>query len=614
MTRTRRQHHQSYSYIIHDQGRTNFFPTTLRNQPLILNDQIFIPTMRRWFYHPCAHHHRHHPSSTSILSSSSWNLSSSSSWYDAIVVGLGGVGSFALRGLARHGTGGHFLGLEQYRVCPEDNSSGSSNYSNPHGSSHGKSRIYRQAYFEHPNYIPWLRYSVSEFHVLQDQYLQQQQQTKLENKTNKNHHHPRNNDDSINNCKSPLLQECGTLIMEPCSSAQYCQASLKSAKQHDISVEQLNDSDLRERFPQFNYDNVGEPMTGIYEPNGGFVRPEKVLEAALLEAQQQPQPRTTTGDLGIGGKVEIWQEATVLSWTYLPETTTSQGKPLMEVHIEQKTTTTASTTTTVLEEEDAEQKQEEENVVVETHVVTTPCLLVAAGAWTGHLLPTWAPYLKPHRQLQGWIDETSPANNNSDNDDNLFGFAHMPTCVMVTPSYPLHIYGVPADMASEDGNNSCGVKVGIHGRTDFIANPSQNNSKMVSPTERQELNHAAQASVHPSAWRRHHNKTKKMTTMTTSTAASNGVSAASGDCSVHNIVPCMYTMTPDWHFLIGSPHPGVFAIAGLSGHGFKQVPALGQMMVHHALGMNLVEQQDLSLSDWEFCSPTRFNIPDEYGK
>ena len=63
--------------------------------------------------------------------------------YDAIVLGIGGMGSAAAYHLARRGR--RVLGLEQFDV--------------PHamGSSHGISRIIRLAYYEHPSYVPLLR-------------------------------------------------------------------------------------------------------------------------------------------------------------------------------------------------------------------------------------------------------------------------------------------------------------------------------------------------------------------------------------------------------------------------------------------------------------------------
>jgi hypothetical protein len=61
------------------------------------------------------------------------------SYYDVIVVGLGGHGSATLAEIAKATQGEKsVLGLEQFKTT------------HANGSSHGRSRIYRQAYFEHP--------------------------------------------------------------------------------------------------------------------------------------------------------------------------------------------------------------------------------------------------------------------------------------------------------------------------------------------------------------------------------------------------------------------------------------------------------------------------------
>src|SRR5262245_41647677 len=63
--------------------------------------------------------------------------------YDAIVLGVGGMGSSVLYHLARRQL--RVLGIERYNI--------------PHemGSSHGLTRIIRLAYYEHPSYVPLLR-------------------------------------------------------------------------------------------------------------------------------------------------------------------------------------------------------------------------------------------------------------------------------------------------------------------------------------------------------------------------------------------------------------------------------------------------------------------------
>lgn len=63
--------------------------------------------------------------------------------FDAVVVGLGGMGSAVAFNLASHGV--KVLGLEKLSL----------NHTN--GSSHGRTRIIRTAYFEHPNYVPLVK-------------------------------------------------------------------------------------------------------------------------------------------------------------------------------------------------------------------------------------------------------------------------------------------------------------------------------------------------------------------------------------------------------------------------------------------------------------------------
>ncbi|MGH7730631.1 MAG: FAD-dependent oxidoreductase, partial [Candidatus Eiseniibacteriota bacterium] len=64
---------------------------------------------------------------------------------DVAIAGLGAMGGACARALARRGVG--VAGFD--RFAP------------PHalGSSHGRSRIIREAYFEHPAYVPLVRHA-----------------------------------------------------------------------------------------------------------------------------------------------------------------------------------------------------------------------------------------------------------------------------------------------------------------------------------------------------------------------------------------------------------------------------------------------------------------------
>src|SRR6188474_1988416 len=63
--------------------------------------------------------------------------------FDVIVVGLGGMGSAAAAHASARGK--RVLGIEQFQPAHDQ------------GSSHGRSRVIRLAYFEHPDYVPLLR-------------------------------------------------------------------------------------------------------------------------------------------------------------------------------------------------------------------------------------------------------------------------------------------------------------------------------------------------------------------------------------------------------------------------------------------------------------------------
>jgi sarcosine oxidase len=391
--------------------------------------------------------------------------------YDAIVLGLGGVGSMALRGLARQGKGGKFLGIEAYSLL------------HSLGSSHGKTRIYRRAYFEHPSYVPWIEESLKIFRQMEAEH------------------------------GASYLQECGTLVMEksrkpqssdPAELPLYCRSSFESAVEHGIPVEHLKPPELMERYPQFQIDATDD-MVGILEPSGGFVRCEHVMAAALKEAQESEN-------------VEIMENSRALGMEY----NASDGT--IELSIQ-----------TV-----------DDGVVV----VTTKSLLVSMGAWTGQLFPSWAPHLRPIRQFQAFVQVP---------DENLsrYGYKQMPTWVLVSPHYHTPLFGLPCDLDDTDGCHAW-LKCGVHGRDDFIPDPSAN-PREVSLAEREEIFDAIQYGVK------------------VSDLQPTNQPPLSAETAFVEMKPCFYTMTKDEHFMLGTPlgYERIFAAAGLSGHGYKLAPVLG---------------------------------------
>ena len=73
--------------------------------------------------------------------------------FDCVVVGLGGHGAACAANLALKGL--KVLGIDRFSPV------------HANGSSHGKSRIFRTAYFEDPSYVPLLRRSLELWKALQ---------------------------------------------------------------------------------------------------------------------------------------------------------------------------------------------------------------------------------------------------------------------------------------------------------------------------------------------------------------------------------------------------------------------------------------------------------------
>ncbi len=159
--------------------------------------------------------------------------------WDLIVVGGGAVGSAALRAAAE--SGARVLGLEQLTPA------------NPRGSSHGLSRIFRHAYFEHPEYVPLLQHSTGRFESLEIESGQQ------------------------------LLHRCGMLLMGPPDS-EIVLGSLASARRWGLGTDELDAAALRRRFPWFS---VPSDAIGAFEANAGLVRPEGAVHAAIDVARQR---------------------------------------------------------------------------------------------------------------------------------------------------------------------------------------------------------------------------------------------------------------------------------------------------------------------------------------
>ncbi len=172
--------------------------------------------------------------------------------FDAIVLGCGAVGSAALGHLARRGL--RVLGLDRF-TPPHDR-----------GSSHGRTRLIRQAYFEHPDYVPLVLRAYQQWFALEEAVGRK------------------------------LYRETGLLeIGSP--EGQVIAGVLASARHHNLAVDELSPGDIERRFPGFV---VPDGMLGVFERHAGVLRVEDCIRAQIEQA-------LTAG-------VELHAEETVQSW------------------------------------------------------------------------------------------------------------------------------------------------------------------------------------------------------------------------------------------------------------------------------------------------------------
>ncbi|MEU2154369.1 N-methyl-L-tryptophan oxidase [Streptomyces sp. NPDC019396] len=150
---------------------------------------------------------------------------------DVIVLGLGGMGSAAAHHLAARGA--RVVGLEQFG--PAHNK----------GSSHGGSRITRQAYFEDPAYVPLLLRAYELYERLE------------------------------RDSGRPIATLCGGVMIGRPESTPVVGA-LRSAERWGLPHELLTAGELHRRFPAFT---PRDDEVALYEARAGLLRPEDTVSA-----------------------------------------------------------------------------------------------------------------------------------------------------------------------------------------------------------------------------------------------------------------------------------------------------------------------------------------------
>lgn len=159
--------------------------------------------------------------------------------YDAIVIGLGAMGSATLYHLARRGR--RVLGIEQFSQGHEL------------GSSHGDSRIIREQYFEHPLYVPLVQRAYDLWRELAEE------------------------------SGRALMTLGGGLMIGP-RHGMVVAGTLRSAKEYKLPHEVLSPSEVHARFPAFE---LADDLIAVVDPRAGYLYPEACTSAHLTGARQR---------------------------------------------------------------------------------------------------------------------------------------------------------------------------------------------------------------------------------------------------------------------------------------------------------------------------------------
>jgi sarcosine oxidase len=158
--------------------------------------------------------------------------------FDVVVIGLGGMGSAALANVALRGVS--VLGIEQFMR------------GHLLGSSSGKSRMIRKAYYEHPNYVPLVLRAYEAW-------------SELERLT-----------------MLPLFHKTSVLLVGSPES-HIVRGASQTAQTYDLPLERMSAAEMRTRFPMVH---PLDEEVGLLERDAGFIMPEAAIEGYLRVAEE----------------------------------------------------------------------------------------------------------------------------------------------------------------------------------------------------------------------------------------------------------------------------------------------------------------------------------------
>jgi sarcosine oxidase len=353
---------------------------------------------------------------------------------DVIVLGLGAMGSAAAWHLARRGRS--VIGLDRYRP------------GHHFGSSHGHTRIIREAYFEAPEYVPLVRRAYQNWRALEAE------------------------------SGRHLLTTLG-VVSVGAPDSEIVRGVLRSSELYGVPCERLERDDLVRRFPGID---PPEGMVGVYEPTGGVLDPEACIRANLELASQH-------------GAV-FRHEEQIVSWQ-----ADGNGVRVTSSHGDYRASR----------------------------------LVVAAGAWTGKILPDLNLPLTPLRVIFAHFDSANPRR---------YAPESCPISIWDTTDGAFYVVPFLSGQGLKAGRHDAGLPV--------------------DPDTMDRRVNAQEVAVLAGSIERL-------------------MPGATGEVLLAET--CIYTMTPDQHFIIDRhpEHKQVIYACGFSGHGYKFASVFGEVLADLAV-------------------------------
>jgi sarcosine oxidase len=271
-----------------------------------------------------------------------------------------------------------------------------------------------------------------------------------------------------------LLVTTGSIDAGPPDSAVF-QGSLRSCQIHDLPHEVLTSADLTGRYPGYR---LPPEAMAVFQPQGGFLLPERCIVGHVVAAQA----------LG----AEIHGREAVQGW---------------------------------------EPRGDRIRVRTDRGTYDADRLVVAAGAWAGHLLPGFAHLAVAERQVLAWFQPRRPE---------LFAPGRFPVFNLIVPEgryYGFPVYGIP------------GFKLGRYHHLEEAVDPDQLD-RDCRPRDEAILREFAERYF------------------------------PDGAGPTLTLKVCMFTNSPDEHFILDvlPEDPRVVVAAGFSGHGFKFCSVVGEIL------------------------------------